>query len=90
MLARHGLFEEGETLVRDALELIGRAEDPDSHAAVWADLAEVLIAAGRPDEARAALENAASILEAKGNVVSAAKTRERLSVVPDEAPPAHA
>ena len=91
VLARHGLFEEGETLVRDALELIGRAEDPDSHAAVWADLAEVLIAAhGRQDEARAALENAASILEAKGNVVSAAKTRERLSVVPDEAPPAHA
>ena len=90
VLARHGLFEEGETLVRDALELIGRAEDPDSHAAVWADLAEVLIAAGRPDEARAALENAASILEAKGNVVSAAKMRERLSVVPDEAPPAHA
>ena len=50
VLARHGLFEEGETLVRDALELIGRAEDPDSHAAVWADIAEVLIAAGRQDE----------------------------------------
>ena len=84
MLARRGLFEEGETLVRDALELIGQAEDPDSHATVWADLAEVLIAAGRRDDARAALENAASIFEAKGNVVSAAKTRERLSAVPDE------
>jgi tetratricopeptide (TPR) repeat protein len=86
VLARRGLFEEGETLVRDALELIGQAEDPDSHAAVWADLAEVLMAAGRRDDSRAALENAASIFEAKGNVVSAAKTRERFSAVPDEGP----
>jgi thioredoxin-like negative regulator of GroEL len=90
VLARRGFFEEGETLVRDALELIGRAEDPDSHAAVWADLAEVLMAAGRLEGAQAALKNAASIFEAKGNVVSAATTRERLTAFPDEGPSAGA
>jgi len=77
-------------LVRDALELIGRAEDPDSHAAVWADLAEVMTAAGRRDDARTALEKAASIFETKGNVVSAAETRERLTAFPDEEPSAGA
>jgi tetratricopeptide (TPR) repeat protein len=84
VLARRGLIEEAETLVREALELIGRAEEPDSKAAVLADLGEVLAAAGRGAEARVAFEDAAATFEAKGNVVSAAHARERLDRLGEE------
>jgi tetratricopeptide (TPR) repeat protein len=90
ILARRGLFDDAERLVREALELIGRAEEPDSQAAVLADLGEVLAAAGRRDEARVAFENAASIFEAKGNVVSAAHARKRLDRLSEEELPAGA
>jgi class 3 adenylate cyclase/tetratricopeptide (TPR) repeat protein len=90
ILARRGLFDDAERLVREALELIGRAEEPDSQAAVLADLGEVLAAAGRRDEARLAFENAASIFEAKGNVVSTAHARERLDRLSEEELPAGA
>ncbi len=90
ILARRGLFDDAERLIREALELIGRAEEPDSQAAVLADLGEVLAAAGRRDEARVAFENAASIFEAKGNVVSAAHARKRLDRLSEEELPAGA
>lgn len=90
VLARRGLIDEGEALVREALEMISRAEEPDSQATVWADLAEVLAAAGRRDEAREALESAAAIFEAKGNIVSASRARERLDALADEGLPAGA
>ena len=81
VFARRGRLEEGETLIREALELIGRAEEPDSKATVLMDLAESLVLAGRIEEARAALEEARSIFEAKGNVVSAGRAAERLSML---------
>jgi tetratricopeptide (TPR) repeat protein len=90
VLARRGLLEDAEALVREALELIGRAEEPDSKAAVLADLAEVLALAGRGDDARAALESAASIFESKGNVVSAARARERIDSLAGDQLPADA
>jgi len=83
VLARRGLLEDGEALIREALEIIGRAEEPDSQAAVCADLAEVLAAAGRRVEARAAFDRAASVFEAKGNIVSAARATERLNTLAD-------
>jgi tetratricopeptide (TPR) repeat protein len=84
VLAGRGRFDDAEALVREALELIGRAEEPDSKAGVLADLGEVLAAAGRRDEAQGAFETAASIFEAKGNVVSAAHARERLDTLTGE------
>jgi predicted ATPase/class 3 adenylate cyclase len=90
VLARQGLLDEGEALVREALEIIGHADEPDSQASVWADLGEVLAAAGRREEARLAFEEAASIFEAKGNVVSTAHVRERHDSLSDEELPADA
>jgi class 3 adenylate cyclase/tetratricopeptide (TPR) repeat protein len=90
VLARRGLIEAGEALIQEALEIIGRAEEPDSQAAVWADLAEVLATGGRWAEARTALQNAASGFEAKGNIVSAAQAKQRLDTLVREGVPASA
>jgi class 3 adenylate cyclase/tetratricopeptide (TPR) repeat protein len=90
VLARRGDLQDAEAMIREALELIGRAEEPDSKAAVLADLAEVLALAGRRDEARGALEEAASIFESKGNVVSAARARERIDSLAGDQLPADA
>ena len=43
---------------------------------VYDALGEVLLAAGRVEDAAAAVERAASIHDAKGNVVSAARLRQ--------------
>jgi hypothetical protein len=45
---------------------------------VYADLAEVLELAGQADEARGALSSALRLFDAKGDVVSARRVRERL------------
>jgi len=43
-----------------------------------ADLAEVLVLAGRPDEAAEPFERAATTYERKGSLVMASRTRARL------------
>jgi predicted ATPase/class 3 adenylate cyclase len=78
IVARRGGLDEGARLVREALELIGRAEEPDSMAYVYVDLAEVLERSGEPEEARNGLASALALFEAKGDVVSARRVRERL------------
>jgi Flp pilus assembly protein TadD len=45
------------------------------------DLAEVLTAGGRSDQARDALEQALALFEQKGNVVMAGRTRSRLETL---------
>ena len=52
----------------------------------YADLAEVLLLAGKPDEAAAALEQALERYERKGNLVSAQRARARLAELQDAAP----
>ena len=50
----------------------------DAQGDVYADLGEVLVLAGRAEEAAEALGEALARYERKGNVVMAARTRERL------------
>ena len=50
----------------------------DAQGDAYADLAEVLLLAGKPDEAAAALEQALERYERKGNLASAGRTRTRL------------
>jgi predicted Zn-dependent protease len=45
---------------------------------VYADLGEVLVLAGKPDDAAAALEQAHERYERKGNIVSATRVQARL------------
>jgi ATP/maltotriose-dependent transcriptional regulator MalT len=74
-LAARGSIAEAERLAREAVELIGRSEDPNSQAEALMDLAEVLRGAGRSAEAAEAARAALERFEAKGNTVSAALAR---------------
>ena len=78
-LARRGEFEEGRRLVLEAVEMLGPSDELDSKGNVLVDLAEVELLSGRVDEAAAALEGGIDLFEAKGNIVSAGRSRERLA-----------
>jgi len=77
-LARLGRLEEAEAFAREAVDHAEGTEFLGFHAAALLVLAEVLRLAGRPTEAATALEEARSLYERKGNVVSAAKARAML------------
>ncbi len=79
ILARRGDHERAEVMAREASRLIRSSEEPDSQATSLADLAVVLLLGGKADEAAAALGEALALYEAKGNVVAAARVRERLA-----------
>ncbi|HEY7754922.1 MAG TPA: adenylate/guanylate cyclase domain-containing protein [Actinomycetota bacterium] len=71
ILARQGDHARAEELVREGVRLIREAEDPDSQATALLDLAEVLRLAGKHEEARAQVDEAARLYGLKGNVVGA-------------------
>jgi hypothetical protein len=54
---------------------------------MYGDLAEVLLLAGKPDKAAAALEQALARYERKGNVVKAGRARARLADMGNAAQP---
>jgi hypothetical protein len=58
----------------------------DGQGDAFADLAEVLAAGGRTDEASSALEQAVERYERKGSVVSAGRARQRLMELQGTAP----
>jgi predicted Zn-dependent protease len=58
----------------------------DAQGDVYADLGEVLSLAGRVEEAAESLEQALARYERKGNVVMAARTRDRLAALRVDAP----
>jgi hypothetical protein len=77
--ARRGDLDEGLRLVTEAIDISSASDFLDDQGIMFADLAEVHELAGRPDEAAVALEQALRMFEAKGNVTSAGRTRERLA-----------
>ncbi|HEY3022009.1 MAG TPA: adenylate/guanylate cyclase domain-containing protein [Actinomycetota bacterium] len=77
-LARRGEFEGGRVLLMEAHEMIHPSDELDSKGKILVDLAEVNELSGRLEEAAAALEEAVQLFEAKGNVVSRSRARERL------------
>jgi len=79
VLAASGQAEEGERLVREAVELAERTDSPLIIGPTWEALAEVLVRTGRPDEALEALRTALGLYEAKGAVPHAANVRRRLA-----------
>ena len=70
MRARRGDLSEAEALAREAVALAERTDLLNTHGDTLADLGEVLVLAGRPDEAAAIFAQAAEILERKGNRAS--------------------
>jgi class 3 adenylate cyclase/tetratricopeptide (TPR) repeat protein len=84
--ARRGEHAEAERLAREAVAICDETEMLDAQGDVYADLAEVLLIAGSGEEGAEALEQALARYERKGNVVMAARTRDRLAALREEAP----
>jgi class 3 adenylate cyclase len=78
VLARRGDLEEAERLAGEAVEVTGGTQNLNRRADSLADLATVLDLAGKPAEARVALEQSVELYERKGNLVMAARIRARL------------
>jgi tetratricopeptide (TPR) repeat protein len=79
VLARRSQHDEAERLAREAVAIAENTDWLDGQGDPYADLAEVLTLAGKPDEAGAALEQALVRYERKENLVMAERTRTRLS-----------
>jgi class 3 adenylate cyclase/tetratricopeptide (TPR) repeat protein len=85
VLARRGANEEAERLAREAVAIGEETDMVNQHADAYADLGEVLLLTGKPDEAAAALGQAVERYERKGNIVSTQRTQARLADIAEEA-----
>jgi class 3 adenylate cyclase/tetratricopeptide (TPR) repeat protein len=85
VLARRGEFQEAESLAREAVAIGEKTDMLDMQGDAYAGLGEVLLLAGKPDEAVAALEEAVERYELKGNLVSSRRARTRLAEIHAEA-----
>ena len=79
VLARRKEFEEAEALAREAVQIAAETGLILWGADTLMDLADVLRAAGRVDEAIPPIQDALALYEAKGDVVSSAKARAHLT-----------
>jgi class 3 adenylate cyclase/tetratricopeptide (TPR) repeat protein len=78
ILARTGMLEEADRLVREAVQLMQGSEEPVSQGYALMDLAEVLRLGGREDDASVAIKEAIELFDEKGNLVAAERARELL------------
>jgi class 3 adenylate cyclase len=87
VLARRGDHAEGERLAREAVAIMEQTDSLNLQGETLRDLAEVLHAAGRAEEAAATLVDALDRYERKRNLPMARQVRERLSDLQASAPP---
>jgi class 3 adenylate cyclase/tetratricopeptide (TPR) repeat protein len=78
VMARRGELGQAEQLARASLILTEGSDYLTQIGEAWENLAEVLMRGGRKAEAVAALEEALARYDAKGNVMSAARTQDAL------------
>jgi len=81
LLADEGRIEEAEAVAREAVARSERTDYLDIRGLALGDLAEVLVLAGRPDEAAEAFERAAAAYDRKGNLVMVERMRGRRAEV---------
>jgi class 3 adenylate cyclase/tetratricopeptide (TPR) repeat protein len=86
--AHRGELAEAELLAREAVAESERTDSLNLQAESLCDLGEVLAAAGRPDDAAAALEQALDRCRRKKNLALARRVRERLAELRAAAQPA--
>ncbi len=77
--AGRGRYLEAEQLARDAVALSETTDDLNMRGDTLVDLAAILLAAADLDGAMEAFDAALTLYESKGNEVSAASTRRRMS-----------
>jgi tetratricopeptide (TPR) repeat protein len=75
LMAREGNLERAEALAREAVEVAVKTDFLTDQADGLVDLAEILALAGRREEARRELEEAARLYERKGNLPSLERAR---------------
>jgi class 3 adenylate cyclase/tetratricopeptide (TPR) repeat protein len=85
VLGRRGEDEEAERLAREAVAIGETTDNLDHQGETYEDLCEVLLLAGRPDEAAAALERALARYDRKGNLVSTQRVQTQLAELKDAA-----
>ena len=83
--AHRGEHTEAERLAREAVAFCQQADSPEVQGNAYYDLAEVLQAAGRRDEATAAWQEALDRYERKGIIPLARRTQERLAALQETA-----
>jgi class 3 adenylate cyclase/tetratricopeptide (TPR) repeat protein len=83
VLARRGKHADGERLALEAVAICEETDRLDAQGDAYADLAEVLLLAGRAEEAAVTLAQAIERYERKGNIVSAQRARTRLAELRD-------
>jgi len=81
VLAHRGEHDEAERLAREAVAYMHESDSPKMQGDAYSDLARVLEAAGRRDEAIAAWQEALERYERKGVVPLARRVREQLAAL---------
>jgi class 3 adenylate cyclase len=79
VLAHRGEHAEADRLAREAVAAVEQTDSLTFQGDAWYDLAEVLAAAGREEEAAAAVAEALDRYERKQNIPLARQVRERLA-----------
>ena len=85
--ARRGDDVQPERLAQEAVAIADATDQLNERGNAYADLAEVLALAGKPDEAAQALETAAALFARKGNIPAYDRVRARLVSEGVTAPP---
>jgi class 3 adenylate cyclase/tetratricopeptide (TPR) repeat protein len=85
VLARRGEHAEAERLARKAVALGDETDQLDTQGDAYADFAEVLVLANRPEGAAEALEQALTRYERKEDLVKAGRARDRLAALREKA-----
>ena len=78
ILAARGRFGKAEELARGAVAVATRTDFLSQHGDALLELADVLAGAGRAPEAVAAVREALSLYDRKGNLVAAARAHQRM------------
>jgi DNA-binding SARP family transcriptional activator len=76
--AHHGALKDAIALVADAVQLAQTTDALNCHAKTCLDLGEILLAAGRAEEARTAFSDALELYDKKGNLVAVDRARSLL------------
>jgi tetratricopeptide (TPR) repeat protein len=84
LAARAGRHDEAETLAKEAVAIIGAAQDPDSQGYAAIDRAEVFRLAQRWSEAVEEASRAEALFDLKGNAASAARAHAMRTVIESE------
>ena len=81
MLAYRGESESAEALAREAIAIVEQTDGLNMVGDAYCDLADILTAAGRTDEAGDALEQALERYERKKNLAMVAQVRPKLEAL---------